>query len=170
MIWVPARRRSSSASTRASRRSPSSPPAAVVSDDEREEKPHDGRALLNLGHTFAHALEAEYAYSGGLLHGEAVAAGIGLAFRLSARLRYCSDADVERVIAHMAAAGLPSSIRGLNRRFSAFKLIGHMRRDKKVREGALRFVLARGIGRAFTASDIPAEAVTDLLRDEGCDA
>ena len=60
--------------------------AAVVGDDEREEKPNDGRALLNLGHTFGHALEAEYGYGGGLLHGEAVAIGIGLAFRLSARL------------------------------------------------------------------------------------
>ena len=58
----------------------------------------------------------------------------------------------------------------LNRRFSAATLIGHMRRDKKVRDGALKFVLARGIGQAFTAGDVPAEAVTDLLRDEGCGA
>ena len=63
--------------------------AAVVGDDEREEKPNDGRALLNLGHTFGHALEAEYGYGGGLLHGEGVAVGLGLAFRLSARLGHC---------------------------------------------------------------------------------
>ena len=63
--------------------------AAVVGDDEREEKPNDGRALLNLGHTFGHALEAEYGYTGGLLHGEGVAVGLGLAFRLSARLGLC---------------------------------------------------------------------------------
>ncbi len=67
--------------------------AAVVGDDEREEKPSDGRALLNLGHTFAHALEAEVGYGGGLLHGEAVAVGLGLAFRLSARLGLCDPAD-----------------------------------------------------------------------------
>ena len=64
--------------------------AAVVGDDEREEKPNDGRALLNLGHTFGHALEAEYGYGGGLLHGEGVAVGLGLAFRLSARLGHCA--------------------------------------------------------------------------------
>ena len=58
----------------------------------------------------------------------------------------------------------------LNRRFSAATLIGHMRRDKKVRDGALNFVLARGIGQAFTAADVPVEAVTELLRDEGCGA
>ena len=72
--------------------------AAVVGDDEREEKPNDGRALLNLGHTFGHALEAEYGYGGGLLHGEAVAVGLGLAFRLSARLGLCADAEAERVV------------------------------------------------------------------------
>jgi len=144
--------------------------AAVVGDDEREEKPNDGRALLNLGHTFAHALEAEFAYGGGLLHGEAVGVGLGLAFRLSARLGHCAEADAARVEAHLAAVGLPAEISVLNRRFSAATLIGHMRRDKKVRDGALKFVLARGIGQAFTSSDVSAEAVTDLLRDAGCDA
>jgi len=144
--------------------------AAVVGDDEREEKPNDGRALLNLGHTFAHALEAEYAYSGGLLHGEAVGVGLGLAFNLSARLGHCSQADADRVVAHVAAVGLPAEIRTLNRRFSAATLVGHMRKDKKVQDGALKFVLARGIGQAFTSSDVPPAAVTDLLRDAGCDA
>src|SRR6202012_3555967 len=75
--------------------------AAVVGDDEREEKPNDGRALLNLGHTFAHALEAETGYGQGLLHGEGVAVGLGLAFRLSARLGHCAEADAQRVIAHV---------------------------------------------------------------------
>ncbi len=144
--------------------------AAVVGDDEREEKPNDGRALLNLGHTFGHALEADVGYTGGLLHGEGVAIGLGLAFRLSARLGYCSAADAERVIAHVSAVGLPAELAMLNRRFSAATLIGHMRRDKKVQDGALRFVLARGIGQAFTATDVPEEAVTDLLRDAGCAA
>ena len=144
--------------------------AGVVGDDEREEKPSDGRALLNLGHTFGHALEAEYGYTGGLLHGEAVAVGLGLAFRLSARLGFCTDAEAGRVVAHIASVGLPAELRVLNRRFSAGALIGHMRRDKKVRDGALTFVLARGIGRAFTARDVDPEAVKELLRDEGCEA
>jgi shikimate kinase / 3-dehydroquinate synthase len=144
--------------------------AAVVGDDEREEKPNDGRALLNLGHTFGHALEAEYGYAGGLLHGEGVAIGLGLAFKLSARLGHCSRDDAERVVSHVSAVGLPAELSMLNRRFSAATLIGHMRRDKKVRDGALNFVLARGIGQTFTASDVPIAAVTELLRDEGCSA
>ncbi|MEA2737164.1 MAG: shikimate kinase / 3-dehydroquinate synthase [Acetobacteraceae bacterium] len=144
--------------------------AAVVGDDEREEKPNDGRALLNLGHTFGHALEAEYGYDGGLLHGEGVAIGLGLAFKLSARLGLCAAADAERVIAHVSSVGLPADLAMLNRRFSAATLVGHMRRDKKMRDGALHFVLARGIGQAFTSADVPPDAVTDLLRDEGCAA
>jgi shikimate kinase / 3-dehydroquinate synthase len=142
--------------------------AAVVGDDEREEKPSDGRALLNLGHTFGHALEAEYGYDGGLLHGEGVAIGLGLAFKLSVRLGLCPPADAERVIAHVSAVGLPADLSVLNRRFSAATLISHMRRDKKMRDGALHFVLTRGIGQAFTSADVPPDAVTDLLRDEGC--
>ncbi len=144
--------------------------AQVVGDDEREEKPNDGRALLNLGHTFGHALEAEYGYTGGLLHGEGVAVGLGLAFRLSARLGHCSMADADRVVSHVAALGMPAELRMLNRRFSASTLIGHMARDKKVRDGALKFVLVRGVGQAFTSSDVPSEAVVELLRDEGCEA
>ena len=144
--------------------------AAIVGDDEHEEKPNDGRALLNLGHTFGHALEAEYGYDGGLLHGEGVAVGLGLAFKLSARLGLCPPTDTERVIAHVAAVGLPAELSMLNRRFSAETLIGHMRRDKKMRDGALHFVLARGIGQAFTSADVPADALLDLLRDEGCAA
>ncbi|HET7884481.1 MAG TPA: 3-dehydroquinate synthase [Acetobacteraceae bacterium] len=144
--------------------------AAVVGDDEREEKPNDGRALLNLGHTFGHALEADYGYGGGLLHGEGVAVGLGLAFRLSARLGHCTAADADRVVSHVAAMGMPAELRMLNRRFSAATLIGHMRRDKKVQDGALKFVLARGIGQTFTAGDVPVAAVTELLRDEGCEA
>jgi shikimate kinase/3-dehydroquinate synthase len=144
--------------------------AAVVGTDEREEKPNDGRALLNLGHTFGHALEAEYGYDGGLLHGEGVAIGLGLAFRLSEKLGYCTKADVDRVVAHIAGVGLAPDLRSLNRRFSAGTLIGHMRRDKKMRDGALHFVLAHGIGQAFTSGDVPPDAVEELLREEGCAA
>jgi shikimate kinase / 3-dehydroquinate synthase len=141
--------------------------AQVVGDDEREEKPSNGRALLNLGHTFGHALEAELGF-GTILHGEAVATGIGLAFRLSANLGLCAPADAERVIAHLFSVGLPAELSMLNRRLSATRLVGHMRRDKKVRDGKLNFVLTRGIGRAFTSSDVPTDAVLDLLRAEGC--
>ncbi len=144
--------------------------AAVVGDDEREERPADGRALLNLGHTFGHALEAEVGYGGALLHGEAVAVGLGLAFRLSAQLGLCSPGDAVRVAEHLNTVGLPSEPGMLNRRFSASRLIANMRRDKKMRDGALHFVLARGIGQAFTSADVPAGAVVDLLRAEGCEA
>jgi shikimate kinase/3-dehydroquinate synthase len=143
--------------------------ARVVGDDERELKPSGGRALLNLGHTFGHALEAELGY-GRILHGEAVAVGLGLAFRLSARLGFCAEADADRVVSHLAGLGLPAELGRLNQRFSAARLTGLMRRDKKMRDGVLHFVLARGIGRAFTHADVPAEAVIDLLRDEGCAA
>ncbi len=143
--------------------------AAVVGDDERETKPSDGRALLNLGHTFGHALEADLGY-GTILHGEAVAVGLGLAFRLSARLGLCAAADAERVVAHVASCGLPAELAMLNRRFSAARLLGHMRRDKKTRDGRLTFILARGIGAAFSSRDVAEAAVLDLLRAEGCDA
>lgn len=143
--------------------------AQVVGDDEREERPSGGRALLNLGHTFGHALEAELGF-GTVLHGEAVAVGIGLAFRLSARLGLCAAEDAERVVAHFAAAELPAELVHLNRRLSAARLIRHMRRDKKMRDGRLTFVLARGVGEAFTHSDVPVEEVTYLLQAEGCGA
>ena len=140
--------------------------AQVVGDDEREEKPNDGRALLNLGHTFGHALEAELGY-GAILHGEAVAIGIGLAFRLSVRLGLCGAEEAGRVAAHLAAVELPA-LQALERRLSAERLVQHMRRDKKTRDGQLTFVLVRGIGRAFTHRDVPADAVVGLLRAEGC--
>ena len=143
--------------------------AAVVGDDEREERPSGGRALLNLGHTFAHALEIEYGYGGGLLHGEAVAVGLGLAFRLSARLGLCDTADADQVSAHLERSGLPSGLNMLNRRFSAATLIANMRRDKKMRDGTLHFVLARGIGEAFTTGDVPQAEVEALLWAEGAE-
>ena len=142
--------------------------AQVVGDDEREEKPNDGRALLNLGHTFGHALETELGY-GAILHGEAVAVGIGLAFQLSARLGFCHPADPARVMRHMSEVGLPAEIGMLNRRISAERLIGHMRRDKKMQNGRLKFVLARAIGSAFTCDEVPDDAVQTLLRDAGCE-
>ena len=142
--------------------------ARVVADDEREERAEGGRALLNLGHTFAHALEAEYGYTGELLHGEAVSLGLVLAFRLSEKLEVCARSDAERVCAHLAAVGMPYALRGLGRRFSAATLMGHMQRDKKMRDGRLGFVLVRGVGEAFTSRDVPEAAVASVFRDAGC--
>ncbi len=144
--------------------------SAVVAADEREESEEGGRALLNLGHTFGHALEAECGYGGALLHGEAVAVGLGLAASLSARLGHCAQEWPTRVIAHLQSVGLPARIGDLGRGFSAERLLGRMRKDKKARDGAVRFVLLKGPGACFTAGDVPPGQVERLLRDEGCGA
>jgi len=141
--------------------------AGVVAADEREESAEGGRALLNLGHTFGHAFEAECGYGGTLLHGEAVAVGLGLAASLSARMGFCSQELPGRVISHLQACGLPARIAELPRGFSAERLMARMRKDKKVRDGAMRFVLLRGPGDAFTTADVPPGTVATLLRDEG---
>lgn len=137
--------------------------AGVVGDDERETKPNNGRALLNLGHTFAHALEAETGYGGGLLHGEAVAIGLVLATALSAKLGLCPQEDTSRISAHLANVGLPTRIANL----PAERLLAHMKQDKKMRGGRLNFVLTHGIGRAFTSNDVPEDAVRQVLMDGG---
>ncbi len=137
--------------------------AQVVGDDERETKPNNGRALLNLGHTFAHALEAECHFDGSLLHGEAVATGLVLATHLSAQLGLCPQEDASRIAAHIARAGLPPRIAGLN----AGQLLAHMKQDKKMREGKLTFVLTRGIGQAFTSNQVEEEAVRATLLANG---
>ena len=141
--------------------------AAVVGNDEHETSPHDGRALLNLGHTFAHALEAELGY-GTILHGEAVGIGLVLAFSLSARLGLCDAALPARIEAHLDAVGLPPSLDRLNRRLSARRLWELFGRDKKVRDARPTFILARGIGAAFTASDVPQPVVLETLHAAGC--
>ncbi|WP_298224464.1 3-dehydroquinate synthase [Acidocella sp.] len=137
--------------------------ARVVGDDERETKPNDGRALLNLGHTFAHALEAETGYGGGLLHGEAVATGLVLAAHLSASLGLAPQEDAPRIAQHLAETGLPVRIADL----SAEHLLAHMKLDKKNRGGKLHFVLTRGIGRAFTSGDVPEDLVRATLLANG---
>ena len=144
--------------------------ANVVAADEFERDPAGGRALLNLGHTFAHAFEAEFGFDGTLLHGEAVGLGLCLAFALSARLGLCAGQDAGRVRGHIAACGLPSAVTSLGRQVSAERLIGHMRKDKKVRDGRMVFILARGPGQAFVATDVEEQAVRDLLLAEGCTA
>ncbi len=137
--------------------------ARIVGLDEREA---GVRALLNLGHTFGHALEAETGFGEALVHGEAVATGMALAFDLSVRLGLCEGTDAERVRAHLIAAGLPAGFAALPRRgWDADVLLDHMMRDKKVRDGKLTFVLAFGIGEAFIARDVPADTVLAALAD-----
>lgn len=138
--------------------------AAVVSRDEREQ---GERALLNLGHTFGHAYEAETGFGDVLLHGEAVAIGMVHAFALSARLGLCPQVDAERVRRHLAAVGLPSTLNDVaSCPLPLDRLLAHMHHDKKVRDGRLTFVLARGIGKAFVSRDVAPEAVEAFLRDE----
>jgi 3-dehydroquinate synthase len=140
--------------------------AEIVGKDERETS--GARALLNLGHTFGHALEAETGFGDELLHGEAVALGCALAFRFSARLNYCSPADAERASAAIAAAGLPTRIDALsNSRFSADRLTAHMAQDKKAQGGRLNFILVRSIGEAFVAKGVDAGEVRAFLLEEG---
>jgi len=137
--------------------------AAIVGDDEREEKPNNGRALLNLGHTFAHALEAETGLGAGLLHGEAVAIGLVLAARLSALLGFLPDNLPSRIASHLASTGLPHRIPEL----PAENLLAHMKQDKKMRDGKLTFILLRGIGEAFTNREVPEALVRQTLLDYG---
>ena len=137
--------------------------AGIVSRDETEE---GERALLNLGHTFCHALEKATGYSDRLLHGEGVAIGCALAFDLSSRLGLCSQEDPSRVRAHLRAMGMKVDIRDIPGDLpGAEALIALMGQDKKVVDGRLRFILARGIGQAFVAEDVPGDTVRSVLDD-----
>jgi 3-dehydroquinate synthase len=141
--------------------------AAIVAEDEREA---GKRALLNFGHTFGHALEAECGFGDELRHGEAVALGMVMAFDLSAALGLCDPAAGERARRHFAAAGLPTSLRSNTlaaRHWPAERLVRHMLSDKKARGGTLTFILARAIGQAFVADGVPAEPVLSTLRAHG---
>ena len=139
--------------------------AAVVARDERET---GERALLNLGHTFAHAFERLNGYDGArLVHGEAVAIGMAAAFRFSHQLGLCAAGDVARVERHLAAAGLPLRAQAIPG-FAAkpFDVLEAMRQDKKVERGALTFILVKGIGRAFVAKGIQGDEVLAFLEDD----
>ena len=141
--------------------------AAVVARDEFES---GDRALLNLGHTFGHALEADVAYDGArLIHGEGVAIGMAMAFRFSASLGLAPQADAERVERHLRAVGLPTRVDQIPGAIGdAETLFGHMLQDKKVSRGRLTFILARGVGKSFVARDVDAsEALAFLKRDLG---
>jgi len=134
--------------------------AALVGADEREA---GQRALLNLGHTFAHALESAAAYEDTLLHGEAVAIGCVLAFELSAQLELASAEDAERVRRHFESVGLPTRPPEALAGTSVDRLLGYIGQDKKVSGGTPSFVLARGIGEAFLSREVPNDSLASLL-------
>ena len=137
--------------------------AGIVARDETEE---GERALLNLGHTFCHALEKATGYSSRLLHGEGVAIGCALAFELSQRLGLCSQEAPSRVRAHLRAMGSKVDLADIPGELpSAEALVALMGQDKKVVDGKLRFILANGIGRAFVASDVPLGTVRQILQE-----
>ena len=138
--------------------------ADIVTADERD---RGDRALVNLGHTFAHAIEAEAGY-GALPHGEAVAAGLACAAALSAELGHCDPSTVARVRRHLRSTGLPDRITALasNRAWDSGKILGHMAHDKKTVAGRIHFVLLRGIGAPFVDGTVPDEAVLAVLDDE----
>ncbi len=132
--------------------------AAVVAADERET---GERALLNFGHTFGHALEAATGFGEALLHGEAVALGMAMAFDLSARLKLCPQDAAMRVRRHFASIGLRTEIDGVD----ADSLLELMRKDKKVKDGRISLILVRDIGQAFISRDIAADTLRAFLRD-----
>ncbi len=141
--------------------------SAVVGEDEKEA---GRRALLNLGHTFGHAIETEVGFDeGALAHGEAVALGCCMAFRYSAAEGLCSAEETARVEAVVAAAGLPTRLDQAGS-FAADRLLALMAGDKKAEGGALTLILARGIGQAFVAKGVDAAKVRGFLVEEGATA
>lgn len=139
--------------------------ADIVAQDERES---GLRALLNLGHTFGHAFEAEAGYGGGLIHGEAVALGMVMAFDLSVQMGLCPAEDAARVRRHLKSSGLAIELSDISANvrsggWSSDKLVSHMMRDKKVAQGRITFVLARGIGAAFLEREVELDRVGTLL-------
>jgi 3-dehydroquinate synthase len=138
--------------------------AAIVARDERET---GDRQLLNLGHTFGHALEAACGYSDRLLHGEAIAVGMTLAFDFSAtRQGLCSKGEAARVIRHLAAAGLPTRIQSISPPLPSIdELMELIAQDKKIKRGRLTFILVRGIGDAFIETGVDAAEVRTFLSE-----
>lgn len=140
--------------------------ADIVAEDEHETK--DIRALLNFGHTFAHAFEAACQYDRRLLHGEAVAIGMACAFDLSCRMGLCPQADAARATDHMRAVGLPVALGSVERfpKTTAAALVDAMAGDKKAAGGKLRMILTRGIGHAFVTGDIDMAALNAVLNEQ----
>ena len=142
--------------------------AEIVAADERE---GGQRALLNLGHTFGHALEAEIGYGDALKHGEAVAIGMAQAFRYGALSGECEQAEAERAVAAIAHAGLPTRMaQAPGAPFAARNLLAHMAGDKKAEGGSLTFILVRGIGKAYVAKKVCADDILDFLVLDGATA
>ncbi len=138
--------------------------AAIVARDERET---GDRALLNLGHTFGHALEAACGFSDRLLHGEAVAAGTALAFGFSARLGLIGAAETERAVRHLAEVGLPTRPKDIPEGWPSIdRLLDLIAQDKKVKRGMLTFILVRGIGAAFVETGVDREDVHAFLSEK----
>ncbi|UUL81290.1 3-dehydroquinate synthase [Sphingomonas qomolangmaensis] len=135
--------------------------ARIVAEDERETT--GKRALLNLGHTFGHALEAETGFSDRLLHGEGVAAGMALAFGFSAAHGIAPQADADRVAAHLRTVGLPDGLGSAQVDADGARLVDHMAHDKKMAGGTLPFLLARGIGRTYLDRNVDLTDVAAFL-------
>lgn len=139
--------------------------ADIVAQDEKE---HGSRALLNLGHTFAHAYENLTGYSDNLLHGEAVGLGIAQAVQLSYYLSICPEADAQALVKHLAKAGLPVSQADVKSGpFKATDLVNAMAQDKKVSQGVMTFILMKAIGEAFITNDVSATQLTAFLQNQG---
>jgi 3-dehydroquinate synthetase len=140
--------------------------ADIVARDEFET---GDRALLNLGHTFGHAVEAWAGYSGAVLHGEAVALGMVLAAEFSARQGLCDTAVAERLKAHLKTCGFATDFAAIKAQTGRLpglaELLHYMEQDKKVQDGQMTFILLRGIGRAFVARNVPREDVAGFLED-----
>jgi 3-dehydroquinate synthase len=137
--------------------------AGIVARDEKEQ---GDRALLNLGHTFGHALEAATGYSARLLHGEGVAIGCALAFELSMRLGLCPQEDPSRVREHLGKMGMKKDVSDIEGALpDADGLIALMGQDKKVSDGKITFILARGIGEAFVEKQVDMGVVKAVLED-----
>ncbi|MGH7095776.1 MAG: 3-dehydroquinate synthase family protein, partial [Stellaceae bacterium] len=136
--------------------------ARIVAADERETG--DERALLNFGHTFGHALEAETGFGDALLHGEAVGLGMALAFDFAVRLGLVEAAEARRVRDHLDAAGLPTTLAGAGLSGAAAdRLVSHMGKDKKVRDGRTTLILPRRIGEAFVMRDASAAEIREFI-------
>ena len=138
--------------------------ARIVAADETERT--GTRALLNLGHTFGHALEADTGFSDRLFHGEAVAAGMALAFRYSVRLGLCPAQDAQNVAQLLQRAGLPTTLSEAGVTANGATLVDYMRHDKKMSAGTLPFLLARGIGQTFLSKDVVLDDVAAFLDGE----
>lgn len=132
--------------------------ARVVEEDERE---GGKRALLNLGHTFGHALEAVAGYDGSLLHGEAISIGMVMAFDVSVASGFCSEEDAKAVRAHFETVGLPVDIPWMET--TPDELIDYMRGDKKAADGKITFIMVRGIGESFITQDVDENHIRDIL-------